>query len=878
MATAPRVPTATAPQQVRVPFRVLLQRRLLAGALTVILALTGLTAVGIVWPMAQHAAQHAFVSATREVDARLQADFGATRQALQVFAHALEANPPSVDAPEPFLHLAQHAIASMPLVTSIVAGNGRGQGWLLLWRPAQREWFVRLTDRARWGDVQHFMTLDDSGRVLRTWREPLAYDARERPWYRLAMATPGQVRWTEPYVFFTTREPGITAALAWRSPQGEPWAVGFDLRASEIDAMLKGLPLGPRGLAVMVDGAGQVFGRSDAPLTLSATATGAWRLPTAADTAPPVIRQALAQPGSEASEPARLGFPDAHWWVTRRAVMLGDRELSLWLAAPWWDFVPHLGRWLALLAGFALAVAIAALWAARRGAQQFARPLEYLARAAEAVGRLSFSRPVRTDWRTVEVQALAKAMNDMRRRLRIFQRRLQRREAQLQREVEALTAAEQRLLHVGLHDPLTDLPNRRLLLERIQHALARGARTGAPLAVLYVDLDHFKEVNDSWGHDVGDALLQQVAQRLRELVRGGDTVARLGGDEFALVLEDIDPATAQDRARAVVAALEQPFELGEHRTHISASVGLCLAPRDGRDAVTLLRHADEAMYRAKSTGRARVVVYEAGFSQATQEAREMREALAQAIADRSIALWWQPQVDLPSGRIVAAEGLLRWQHPRWGHVSPATFIPLAEDGGLMPRLGQLVLALAFEHGKRLEAAGWSLERLAINVSPLQLTGEAFADEVLRHLQASGWPASRLELEITESVLLDEDQARGGLQRLEAQGVRLAVDDFGTGYSSLAYLRRLPLDTLKIDGSFVRDIGTNPQADALVESLIQLGHAVGLELVAEGVETAAQRDFLAARGVRRGQGFLWSPARPVDDWVAHRVAPGAPVSS
>ena len=232
-----------------------------------------------------------------------------------------------------------------------------------------------------------------------------------------------------------------------------------------------------------------------------------------------------------------------------------------------------------------------------------------------------------------------------------------------------------------------------------------------------------------------------------------------------------------------------------------------------------------------------------------------------------LAEMWQTQVDLQDGRIVAAEGLLRWQHPQWGWVSPSTFIPLAEDGGLMERLGLLVLDLALEHGQRLDAAGWTLGRLAVNVSPRQLQVERFVDEVLSRLTRSGWPAHRLELEITESVLLDSEPARDRLRVLEARGVRLAVDDFGTGYASMAYLRALPLDTLKIEGSFVRDIGTSAQADALVESLIQLGRAVGLELVAEGVETVAQRDFLAERGVRRAQGYLWAPACPLSAWLA-----------
>jgi len=850
----------------RVGFRSLLRRRLIGGALALIVAMALLVAVGVIAPMAQQAARASFDSVARETDARLRASFGSTQAALQVFGHGLQALPPSADNPTSFVERARLAMAAMPLVTSVVAGNGAGQGWLLLWRPEQREWLVRITDRTRWGDEQRFLSFDAQWRPLREWREQLPYDPRTRPWYRLAQEKPGEPRWTTPYVLFTTREPGVTVTLGWHDADGLPWAVGFDLRANEIDALAKTLTPSAHGLTLVADASGQVLGQSFAPLTLTPTPEGSWRLPRLDEVGQPLLRQAIEQ-GGQVLDGSRWAMPGLRWLVVQHTIVLGELPLTLWMAAPWWDFVPGLTVWLAALVGFGIAVSLAAAWIARRAARQLAEPLEYLAQAAQAVGQLSLAQPIRTDWRTREVHALARAMNESRRRLRIYQRRLQRREAQLRREVLALTAAEQRLLHVGLHDPLTDLPNRRLLLERIEHALARADRHRSMTAVLYVDLDHFKEINDEWGHEAGDALLVEVAQRLRAQVRGGDTVARLGGDEFVLVLEDVTADIAAERAHAVLVALQNPIDLGGRVCHISASIGIALAPRDGLDAVTLLRHADEAMYRAKTGGRGRVVAYEAGFSHATHEARAMREALAQAIAERTIELWWQPQVDLQDGRIVAAEGLLRWQHPQWGWVSPSTFIPLAEDGGLMERLGLLVLDLALEHGQRLDAAGWTLGRLAVNVSPRQLQVERFVDEVLSRLTRSGWPAHRLELEITESVLLDSEPARDRLRVLEARGVRLAVDDFGTGYASMAYLRALPLDTIKIDGSFVRDIGTSAQADALVESLIQLGRAVGLELVAEGVETVAQRDFLAERGVRRAQGYLWAPACPLSAWLA-----------
>lgn len=863
------------------PFRVFLGQRLISGALALVAVMSLLVALGIVWPMAEQAARSAFDSAASQADARLQAELGATPAALRVFGHALQLQSASVDEPRQFIEQARLVMQAMPLVTSIVLGNDAGQGWLMLWQPAQRQWLVRLTDRSRWGDEHQFFALDEHGHVLRGWRERLVYDPRKRPWYRVALDAPGSVRWTDPYVLFTTREPGITAAVAWQDAGGAFWVLGFDLRANEMDVLTKTLPISPRGIALMIDERGQVLGQSFAPLDLQQAAEGGWRLPRIEDVAHPVLSQmpSLVVRGPDAiqpSQPPQLLGPLKHrWLVAQHVVTVGDRPFILWLAAPWSDFVPDLVRWLAMLGLFSTVAALGAAWLARRSARRLVEPVEYLAAAARSVGQSYASQPVRMDWAIAELNVLARSMNDSQRRLRILHRRLRRREAQLQRKARALSAAEQRLLYVGLHDPLTDLPNRRLLLEHTQQAVARSVGRGSTMAVCYLNLDRFQEINEGCGHECGDALLVQVAQRLSSQVRSGDTLARLGGDEFVLVLEEVTPDSALQSARAALATLEPPFDVDGHRFHISASIGISLAPRDAQDALALLRCASVAMHRAKSTGRARIEMYQAGFAQSTNEAREMREALAQAIGDRTIELWWQPQVDLRDGRIVAAEGLLRWNHPRWGWVPPSTFIPLAEDGGLIERLGLLVLDLAIEHGQQLDAAGWALERLAINVSALQLQRGDFDAEVLQRLDRSGWPGRRLELEITESVLLNSDEARERLKRLETHGVRLAVDDFGTGYASLAYLRRLPLDVLKIDASFVRDIGTSPQADALIESLIQLGHAVGLELLAEGVETEAQRAFLAARAVPQAQGYLWSPARPLNDWLAHAVLPKPP---
>ncbi|RPE65067.1 diguanylate cyclase (GGDEF)-like protein [Tibeticola sediminis] len=875
MAT-PEPPVSPAPlaQPVRPRFRRILVVRFLGVALALLLAFLLIVVLVVVAPLAQRHAEALFSSQTQTVRAEVATAFDDVGGLQTLLIADWQANPPTLDAPEAFIRHARGVMAALPAATSVVLGNERGQGWLLLWRADRQEWWLRLTDRERWGDEHRFVAFDPQGQELRRWRERLPYDPRERPWYRLATGQPGVTRWTHPYVFYTTREPGITAARAWRARDGSLWALGFDLRVQEIQAIAERLSRPLEGRVAIVDTSGDEWlGLAGAAvsLTLGVAPSGEPEL-MRLDAVPDPVLRALVAHASDAQAVHTAWITGQPWLWTRQPVALGKETLTLFLAAPWMSFLPPLRFWMgALLLSMVLAMAAAAVFM-RRWALELSGPIETLADAAHRMAALSFTDSVRTDYSSAELHTLARALNHLRRRLAVYTARLRAREVDLAREVAALRAAEQRLLHIGLHDALTDLPNRRLLMEHLQHALARADRGETSIALLFIDLDRFKEVNDTRGHEVGDELLRAVALRLLHHVRAGDLAARLGGDEFVLLLEGVSAEVAIERTEDVLEALRAPLVAGGERWSLGASIGIALGPRDGADPGTLLRHADEALYRAKAAGRNRWVLYERGFSQSTEATRALRVALEAALQGSGadgLELWWQPQIALDSGEAVAAEGLLRWRHPQRGLVPPAEFIPLAEDAGLMPALGWRVLDLALAAAPELARAQPRWRHVAVNVSARQLELPDFADQVLERLARTGWPAERLELEVTESVLLESAKGRGHLERLAAHGVRLSLDDFGTGYSSLSYLRQLPFDVVKIDASFVRDLGTGAQADSLVEALIAMAKALGLELVAEGVETEAQRAFLAARGVDLGQGYLWSRPQPLAAWLGQR---------
>ncbi len=426
-------------------------------------------------------------------------------------------------------------------------------------------------------------------------------------------------------------------------------------------------------------------------------------------------------------------------------------------------------------------------------------------------------------------------------------------------------AIDSRLIEAAVTDPLTGLPNRRLFSERVEHALLRGERNPTGVAVLFLDLDAFKVVNDSLGHAVGDAVLQAVATRLRACTRAGDTVARLGGDEFGILLEDVhNEAEAITAGERVIATLAPPLALAGREVSVRASMGIALS--GGRMAVTadeLLRDADTAMYRAKANGRGRYEVFEAGMH-ARQLARlELEGELRQGIARGEFALAYQPIVALTTGRVVAAEALLRWRHPG-RRIDPPEFIGVAEETGDIVRLGAWVLREACRQARhwQLEQSGLGDLGVSVNTSARELVEPTFVASVVAALAESGLAPDRLTLEITEGVMLaDETTAFATLRRLRAAGIHIAVDDFGTGYSSLNYLKRLPVDGLKIDRSFIEGLGTGRETSAIVRATLSFAKALGLAVTAEGIETEAELRRLLALRCDLGQGYLF--AAPVE---------------
>ena len=418
--------------------------------------------------------------------------------------------------------------------------------------------------------------------------------------------------------------------------------------------------------------------------------------------------------------------------------------------------------------------------------------------------------------------------------------------------------AEQQIAHLAHYDALTDLPNRALFRERLEQELERTKR-GEQLAMLYIDIDEFKSVNDSLGHPVGDELLKAVAARLRSCVRETDFVARLGGDEFAIVQTDIEKTDdVMELVKRIYQSIREPYECLGHHVTTDASIGIALAPHDGTDLDQLLKSADLAMYGAKGDGRRTYRFFEAEMDARVKERRVLELDMRQAIADRAFELHYQPVVDLRSNEIVGCEALLRWRHPVRGMISPAEFIPVAEETGLICEIGDWVLATACA-----EAVNWPPQvRLAVNVSPVQFRSHAFSLKVANTLATSGLPANRLELEITEAVLIrDDDTALALLQHLRAIGVRIALDDFGTGYSSLSYLRRFPFDKIKIDRSFVDGITETDGSSSIVQAVINIANAQNMTTTAEGIETEPQRQVLRDLGCTEMQGFLFSRPRP-----------------
>ncbi|RQH11168.1 EAL domain-containing protein [Bradyrhizobium sp. RP6] len=419
--------------------------------------------------------------------------------------------------------------------------------------------------------------------------------------------------------------------------------------------------------------------------------------------------------------------------------------------------------------------------------------------------------------------------------------------------------AEARLAFMAQHDALTGLPNRSLLRQEMDEMLLHTRRGAEKVALLILGLDNFKAVNDTLGHAVGDKLLRGVAKRLRSTLREEDALARLNSDEFAIVQSGLArPEDAVILAKRLLEAIADPYLLDGHSVVIGASIGIAMAPGDGEDSEKLLKSADMALSRAKLDARGTFAFFEAALDAKAQSRRKIEVELRDAIQNDVLRPYYQPLIDLQGGRITGFEALVRWPHAERGMVSPAEFIPVAEDTGLINPLGGLMLRRAC-----LDAAAWPDDvRVAVNLSPLQFRSGNLLSMVTDALKHSGLPPRRLELEITETLLLEKSaQVLATLHALRALGVRISMDDFGTGYSSLSYLRSFPFDKIKIDQSFVRDLGANREAQAIIRSIVSLGKGLGVTITAEGVETEAELSCLRAEGCHEGQGFLFSKARP-----------------
>jgi diguanylate cyclase (GGDEF)-like protein len=430
-----------------------------------------------------------------------------------------------------------------------------------------------------------------------------------------------------------------------------------------------------------------------------------------------------------------------------------------------------------------------------------------------------------------------------------------------------LEAANRQLRHLATHDALTGLPNRVLLDDRLAQAMAQADRDKRSFALMVCDLDRFKLINDSLGHRAGDELLQEVARRLSAVARTADTVARFGGDEFVLVGSSLaDAEDAMQMAARAIEALRAPVRIAGIDVHASPSIGIALYPEDGASIEALLAHADAAMYAAKHQGRGSVQRYMPGMHAGTEDRVQMESELHQAIELKQFELHYQPKVDTRTGVVRSAEALIRWVHPSRGLVSPAEFIPLAEECGLIGTIGEWVIREACRQARAWQEEGVPSLRISVNLSASQFRQVGLVDSIRRALDDVGLLARYLEVELTESaVMSDPEQSVAILEQLSAMGVLVSVDDFGTGYSSMSYLRRFPIDKLKIDRVFINEIASRPEDASIVRAIVSLAHSLNLKVVAEGVETPAQLDFLKTAGCDEYQGYHYSRPLPADQF-------------
>lgn len=489
--------------------------------------------------------------------------------------------------------------------------------------------------------------------------------------------------------------------------------------------------------------------------------------------------------------------------------------------------------------------------------------IDFVARLGTSDKLLVLKKP----FEPIEAMQCASALTRKWQHEHVLRRQVESLERVVTARTEGLEAANRQLRHLATHDPLTGLPNRVLLDDRLTQAMAHAGRDGQQFAVLVIDLDRFKLVNDSLGHRAGDELLNEVAQRLSAIVRNIDTVARVGGDEFVLVVSPSpEPQDAEQVARRAIEVLQTPTRICGVDLRISPSIGIAFYPADGTSTEALMANADAAMYCAKQRGRSNAQRFEPGMDRTTRERVCLQNDLHYALERGQFVLHYQPKVDAATGNVHSAEALIRWFHPERGMIGPDRFIPLAEECGLIESIGEWVLREACRQSKAWQLDGLSPLRIAVNVAASQFRHGNLLDVIRRALDDAGLDPRYLELEITESaVMTDPEESAGILEDLSRMGVLVSVDDFGTGYSSMSYLRRFPIDKLKIDRGFIAELMTRADDASIVRAIISLAHSLRLKVVAEGVESLEQLDFLKSMGCDQYQGFHFSPPLPAAEF-------------
>ncbi len=945
-------------------------------------------------PMVSRVAASQFERAVAEVEAKLNTVFLPTEKLLRMAQGWIGEHAPAIEQPDEFNHLFKPMLRALPYATSVVAGTSTGQGWMLLQLPDDT-WRNRLTDLPRWGKNHLFQEQKD-GLAPRQYRQEVDYDPRLRAWYKGALQQTSSVHWTAPYTFFTTGDPGITAATHFRLGDGRDFVLGIDLMLRDLSLATMQARISQHGLAMVLTDDLKVLALPPPPAGLSIRSWQNKILHPVDSLGQSAINDAMrAWQASNQASHVSFSSGGESWFANFSNFQLGDTHFWVLTLAPESDFAPQWRSITLALAGTLTIMLLLAAFTTERQARRIARPLEQLVNASQRIGQLDFATLPSDDSGIHEISQLAKAQQRMCDLLAEHQQKIADQQNALLEQISALNLAKSRLReseaytkvlfsdsriplvvldpatckfidcnpaaasiyglnskdsvvglsvcdvspekqadgqrsaaliqtrieeacrdqscvfewlhrrpdgqlwdgevhlmafrhegrqllqfslqdvtarkhaaaqlqHMALYDVLTQLPNRAYFLDKLEESLKLESTRQQGLAVLFLDLDRFKEVNDTQGHAVGDQVLREVALRFRSVLRNHELLARLGGDEFAVLTSEIEHERASTVASRLNGALATPLEIGQHSFVLGVSIGISTYPGDGNTPDALLQAADIAMYRAKTEGGG-FAFYDphmsAGLIERIALARDLKLAL-QSEDDTSLSLCYQPQFDLASGKLIGAEALLRWQHPQQGAISPAVFIPIAEERSMMTLISTWVLREASKQLLAWRADGLHFPgRIAINIAAQQMEDASFPTRIAEQITATGLEARCFELELTESGMMRNiEHGIAVITALNQLGFAQAIDDFGTGYSSLAYLKRLPAEKLKIDQSFVRDMIEDSNDHAIVATIIGMGRNLGMKTIAEGVETQAQADALRALGCDEAQGYFYG--RPI----------------